>query len=505
MRVRGIMTNTLCVLVYTPLIIMVAMLLAAAIKRDQKQSAVRQWIYFYAILLCWLVLEILYFVLPSPTGIEYVFDLRLPFVSLLCVSMFFIIANFYRFRRSLPKWLGPVLCIMPAITAVLAATTFLHPLLTQGFTVVSQSPLTVTSETMGPWYTVHAVHSEALVVTTAVLIFMRYKTLPNIYRGGSFLMIFSMCLFLILNVVETFDLDGNPLDFTLIGASIAGFLFYLATLVNGRMDFLHISRREVFNYLDEMVFILNADSRVLAANLPAQSWLASMDAKLEHIPFSSLLAQLSAQGKIKRVFSQGEQGEDIYVIGSKFPLIYHMYLKSIPGVKNRAGGVFAGLSDVTNNRLFMERLREMAGLDPLTGLPNRYEYQKLLRMLDVPESFPLSIIMGDVNGLKQTNDAYGHEEGDRLLKTVAAAMQRCSPENGYVARIGGDEFIMLVPHCLEEDAADIIRCIRDELAAASTLKSVPSVALGSATKRSLIDNINALISEADKNMYEDKK
>ena len=90
-----------------------------------------------------------------------------------------------------------------------------------------------------------------------------------------------------------------------------------------------------------------------------------------------------------------------------------------------------------------------------------------------------------------------------MLKQIAQVMVEESPIRGYVARIGGDEFVVLIPRCTGREAEEAIGKIRNGL---QTLEEeyAPSVALGSATKISPEENINTLIDEADMRMYDEK-
>ena len=96
----------------------------------------------------------------------------------------------------------------------------------------------------------------------------------------------------------------------------------------------------------------------------------------------------------------------------------------------------------------MERQREIEFLsyhDQLTGVFNRRFFDEELKRLDVPRNLPLSLVMIDVNGLKLFNDAFGHKAGDMLLKRVAVVLQRETRGDDIIARIGGDEFVILLP------------------------------------------------------------
>ncbi len=90
-----------------------------------------------------------------------------------------------------------------------------------------------------------------------------------------------------------------------------------------------------------------------------------------------------------------------------------------------------------------DALTKLAYHDPLTGLYNRAKANECLEELDAQDS-EIAIVNFDVNGLKYVNDNFGHEEGDRLLKTVADAIEECFGGNGTNYRMSGDEFLCIV-------------------------------------------------------------
>ena len=79
--------------------------------------------------------------------------------------------------------------------------------------------------------------------------------------------------------------------------------------------------------------------------------------------------------------------------------------------------------------------------------------------LDKEKFVPLTLVMVDVNGLKLTNDAFGHKAGDMLLKKVANILKRECRSEDIIARIGGDEFILLLPKTDAKNADKIMNRI----------------------------------------------
>jgi len=157
----------------------------------------------------------------------------------------------------------------------------------------------------------------------------------------------------------------------------------------------------------------------------------------------------------------------------------------------------------------LKRVEELAATDPLTGLYNRRHFGKVIDQL-VAEAQrygkDLSCVMIDMDGFKQLNDTFGHQMGDQLLmmagKVISANMRRMD----VAARYGGDEFVLLLPHANDVDAAQVAQRIREEFkqSAAALLKK-PAVVSMSVGIGSLSQNKPAggdqLIGAADAALY----
>ena len=109
-------------------------------------------------------------------------------------------------------------------------------------------------------------------------------------------------------------------------------------------------------------------------------------------------------------------------------------------------GIIGISRDITENKKKEEEIKELSVRDELSGLYNRRYYEEQLIAFDNEENLPLTIIMGDVDGLKFINDSFGHALGDELLKKTAEAIGKACRADDIIARIGGDEFVVLLPH-----------------------------------------------------------
>lgn len=160
--------------------------------------------------------------------------------------------------------------------------------------------------------------------------------------------------------------------------------------------------------------------------------------------------------------------------------------------------------DITERRKAEQQIEHLSFHDSLTGLYNRRFFDEELKRLDVPRNLPLTLMMVDVNGLKLTNDAFGHAAGDRLLRSVADELRKTFRQDDIIARIGGDEFAILLPKTDEEQARRLKERLISRLSE-NTVEELPlSVACGWAIKTDSSGDMSKAFGEAEDHMYQEK-
>ena len=160
--------------------------------------------------------------------------------------------------------------------------------------------------------------------------------------------------------------------------------------------------------------------------------------------------------------------------------------------------VVSSARDVSERREMQERLRYLGSHDALTALYNRAYFDEEIARLERGRVVPVSLIMADLDGLKQVNDGLGHAAGDELLKRAASVLRSAFRGEDVVARLGGDEFSVVLPGMGVDDLDLAIARIREAASAADIALSI-----GFATafeSKSIVRTLQL----ADQAMYADK-
>lgn len=147
-----------------------------------------------------------------------------------------------------------------------------------------------------------------------------------------------------------------------------------------------------------------------------------------------------------------EDSEDRWVSTTKMPFYDE---------KGKIIGTFGISRDITDRKKAEEKIEYLSFHDGLTGLYNRAYFDEELNRLDTERQLPITIVMGDLNGLKVINDIYGHSRGDMLLRNIADILKESFRKEDIISRWGGDEFISILPKTSVKDAESIIKRIKE--------------------------------------------
>lgn len=171
-------------------------------------------------------------------------------------------------------------------------------------------------------------------------------------------------------------------------------------------------------------------------------------------------------------------------------------------------GVICVARDINEHKKREQEILYLSYHDSLTGLYNRAYFEKHIKQLEDEKILPLSLIVCDINGLKLINDALGHTAGDQLLVEVADLLRGCCNEQYTVARIGDDEFSMLLQYIDEDGCKTLFEKIMAESEERTTqpesMLRYTSISVGYATATGEPISINEVFKTAEENMYRRK-
>ena len=159
---------------------------------------------------------------------------------------------------------------------------------------------------------------------------------------------------------------------------------------------------------------------------------------------------------------------------------------------------------VNENKRLFEEIQRLAVTDSLTGLYNRHKLQDSLNTeVERAKRYnrPLSIIMVDMDELKVINDTYGHAAGDEALKVVAKSIERSIRKVDLGTRLGGDEFIVLLPEADREEAASVAKRIRETIMEMEFESGKLSVSMGVVQWHEGFDTPKDFVQAVDEAMY----
>ncbi|MFW6001221.1 MAG: diguanylate cyclase domain-containing protein [Halanaerobium sp.] len=179
--------------------------------------------------------------------------------------------------------------------------------------------------------------------------------------------------------------------------------------------------------------------------------------------------------------------------------------KNVNGEAVRAVGVHI---DIDKQKRQEEKIKFLSFHDELTGLYNRRYFEAEMNRLSNSRKYPVSIIIGDLDELKIVNDNYGHLRGDYYIEKAADVFKKVFREEDIIARVGGDEFAVLLPKTDEDTAKKICKRIIKEYEMLNEREdlAVPmSISLGIAALEDESENLIDCYKKADKNMYKNKE
>lgn len=348
------------------------------------------------------------------------------------------------------------------------------------------------------------------IIITTMLIFKgrNNKQTSSIYFTKVLLFLIIYFDAEILWALSFFDIIGNAKTFLKVSrmiyysaaAAVAyNWLFYIRVLMNPKLVY---KRKRVMLMVPVLFSIVTSITIVHFFDPAQKSWQGYLTVlALILVPFSFVFDG-GIRVLVKILTTKNETEKSKYVMLIIWPAIVlicsvaQVFIPEIP--------IFCFGSVIITIALFIFNQDSLVFSDGLTGIYNRKMLNSYLDGLNRKETH--YILMVDVNSFKQINDNYGHLEGDNALKFIASELLTLIQQEGYfLARYGGDEFIIIAKTDNEEEIKHFIRRVKSELSKSKDLFPYVITASIGYCKMEENDTLAMAISKADEMLYEEKK
>lgn len=427
------------------------------------------------------------------------------YISVIGLPILFYIFSYINYHKKYPSLQMKLSLIMSYIILLtLVFTNPLHHLFRASFEILETSVIIVSTSNNILYYLIVA-FSYALLVLSCLNFLRSYTKKLKFYRHSDTLFLIGISFPILANLAYQFiynyyDIyfDITPLAFfaTLLTFSIALFMFNpkKITQVARNQIYNHMGAGSIFVDHHHEIFDINQQVSDLIQMSSVDTLHKNIDL-LKHPLFNILRQLLDSPGNQSLIYKHNQ-----------FPVNNYYLVKSNPvyDKKERFLGTVFLLTDVSELQHTLNQLDYIGNHDDLTGVYNRYYFQRMLIEMDVDSNYPIAIIVGDINGLKTVNDSLGHSSGDSLLVEVAEKLVQSFRQDSKIFRIGGDEFVIILHNTTRDEIIDSINKIETYNFSFKNQYSNVGISLDFSIKYNNNVNLSELFKRADANMYRKK-
>ncbi|RCW82540.1 PAS domain S-box-containing protein/diguanylate cyclase (GGDEF)-like protein [Halanaerobium sp. DL-01] len=268
---------------------------------------------------------------------------------------------------------------------------------------------------------------------------------------------------------------------------------------------------QLFNNSTEAIVLLDNKHRVIKINKKFESLFGFKESEIINKNLDNFILPdklfETGVGYTKKV-KQGEKVEAESIRKTKNGDKIHVFLQGFPiRLANGQVGIYALYKDITESKERQKKIEYLSFHDEMTGLYNRRYFENELKRLESSRKYPITIVIGDLDGLKFINDTYGHKKGDEYIINAADILKSTARAEDVIARIGGDEFAVILPNTNHNEAGKFCQRIQKNITEFNekqkTAKKL-SISLGFEVLNDKNQNLDKVFNKADQKMYVNK-
>ena len=430
--------------------------------------------------------------------------LQSPGIAYLTVCWFWFAMAYARHRQDVSRVLLVAVSIVPTISLGLALTNEWHHLVWDSPRVMARDGYVGWTANNGPWLMVHVIYAHALLFAATVILGFELSSSKR-YRKALVAVIAAPTITAGLNLLSLSE--WSPIagfDLTTLGFALSALLLSDSVLRYGLLEVTPMIRNRVVEQLTDGVVVINSDGRIVDLNpAAAATFGTSIDAALNQ-PATKFIDTPLLPGLLVGLFSNAE-----ITVGSRF---FHVLATPLSTKLERPPEMALVFRDITELTKIKQEMERLAHTDFLTGLANRrYFMQRLNEETERVKrgNQPMSVLLLDMDSFKSINDTHGHDVGDRVLQVIASVTQEVKRLSDVAARIGGEEFAMLLPATDRDGAITLAqrlrRTINEQMIADTRGRPIQVTAsIGVATMSQADHGIDQILTHADRALYRAK-
>ena len=406
-----------------------------------------------------------------------------------------------------------LICIIPLITVALVVTNEWHGLVWRDLYLLHSEFVVGLITQPGPWFYVHALYSYGLlIVATTILAWAISQT-----KGEWKPVVAVISAPLVAGLANVFSLSPlNPIpwfDMTTLGFAAAAIILNAGLLRHGLLDRIPVVRDRVVEQLSDGVMVINRAGMIVDINTSALEILGTTRSAASNAPIMEFvttypLAELMRHGNTERNSLEITLNSRAYDVSA-----------SLLDTTDPDADLVLVLRDVTDRRKTEQDLRSvqdelvrLAHTDYLTGIHNRrFFMQRLQEEVERVRRHGgnLSVLLFDLDLFKRVNDVCGHNTGDQILKLVADVTMDIKRVTDVAARVGGEEFALLLPETDQAGAVHLAQRLRQAISQIHTATTEAhdievTASIGVATVGIRSRDLDNVLNHADEALYKAK-